>query len=231
MRRLKSAIAVLVALGILVGVAWFGDKWVRSEIEERIEAGIAEQLPEIQGDFEAEVGGRFAIPQLITGALEQVTITSPEVIIDGVAITDVVVVADDIPVRGDDPIGSVHATGTAPTESVITAVERRVDLPDGVTLELRDGRIAAVAEILGVPLSAEVELVPQPRAIEISIERLTLGDAVVDVSDIPFDLSSLIGSTVIDLEALPEGIELTDVTVTPDGIDLVLDGTGVSTDV
>ena len=231
MRHLKSAIAVLVALGILIGGAWLGDRWVRSEIERRIEAGIADQVPEIEGTFEAEVSGRFAIPQLITGSLEQVTITSPEVIIDGVAITDVVVVADDIPIRGDDPIASIHATGTAPTDSVVTAVERRVDLPDGVTLELRDGQIAAVAEIFGVPLEALVELVPQPRAIEVSIERFVLGDAVVDVSDIPFDLSGLIGSTVIDLDALPEGIELTDLTVTPDGIDLVLDGTDIATDV
>lgn len=82
-----------------------------------------------------------------------------------------------------------------------------------------------------MPLSAEVEPVPQPRAIEISIERLTLGDAVIDVSDIPFDLSGLIRSTVVDLDALPEGIELTDLQVTPDGIDLVLDGTDVATDV
>jgi len=231
MRHLKSAIAVLVALGILIGGAWLGDRWVRSEIERRIEAGIADQVPEIEGTFEAEVSGRFAIPQLITGSLEQVTITSPEVITDGVAITDVVVVADDIPIRGDDPIASIHATGTAPTDSVVTAVERRVDLPDGVTLELRDGQIAAVAEIFGVPLEALVELVPQPRAIEVSIERFVLGDAVVDVSDIPFDLSGLIGSTVIDLDALPEGIELTDLTVTPDGIDLVLDGTDIATDV
>ena len=34
--------------------------------------------------------------------------------------------------------------------------------------------------------------------------------------------------TAVDLEMLPEGIELTDLTVTPDGIDLVLTGTNVS---
>jgi len=227
MRPLKSTIAVLVALGLLIGALWFGDQWVRSEVERRVEATVTEQLPELEATVDAELGGGFAIPQLIGGTLEEITITSPEAVIDGVAITDVVIVAEGVEIRGDGSISSLHATGTAPTESVITAVERRVDLPDGVTLELRDGTIAAVGSVLGVPLEAEVVLVAQPRAIEVTIERFTLGDAVIDVEDIPFDLSSLLGTTVVDLDMLPEGVELSEVTVTPDGVDLVLDGTDV----
>lgn len=227
MRALKSTIAVLVALGLLVGALWLGDQWVRSEVERRVETAVTEQLPELEATVDAELGGGFAIPQLISGTLEEITITSPEAVIDGVAITDVVILAEGVAIRGDGSIASLHATGTAPTESVITAVERRVDLPEGVTLELRDGTIAAVASVLGVPLEAEVALVAQPRAIEVTVERFLLGDAVVDVEDIPFDLSALIGTAVVDLDTLPEGVELTEVTVTPDGVDLVLDGTDV----
>lgn len=229
MRRLKSAIAVLVALGLLTGLAWFGDRWVRSEIEARIEAGVAEQLPGLDGTLEAELSGRFAIPQLVVGALEEVTLTSPEVVVDGVALTDVVVVATDVPIRGHDPVASIHATGTVPTATVVAAIERRVELPDGITLELRDGEIAAVASVLGVPLEAYVTLVAEPRAVTLAIDRVVLGGATISVDDLPLDLGGLLGGTVVDLEMLPEGVELTSLTVTPDGIDLVLDGTDVAT--
>lgn len=226
MRRLKSAIAVVVALGLLVGAAWLGDGWVRSQVEERIEAAVVEQLPEVEGDVEAELGGSYAIPQLITGELEQVTITAPVAVIDGFALTDVHIVASGIPIRGDGTIASVDATGTAPIETVLAAVERRVTLPDGVTLELREGEIAAVASVLGLPLEAYVVLVPQPRAVVIEVDRLVLGGATVSPDDVPFDLAGLLG-TVVDLEELPTSIELDDLVVDPDGVEILLTGTDV----
>lgn len=226
MRRVKSAIAVVVALGLLVGALWLGDRWVRSEIEQRVEAAALEQVPELTGSVDAELGGRFAIPQLIAGRLEDMTITAPEAIIDGLALSEVRVVATGIPIRGDGAIESVTASGTVPLETVLAAVERRVTLPEGVTLELRDGEIAAVASILGVPLEAHVVLTAQPRAIVIDVDRFVLGGATVSADDIPFDLGGLLG-TVVDLEQLPASIELTSLDVTPDGVDVELAGTDV----
>lgn len=228
MRRLKSTIAVLVALGLLVGALWLGDGWARQQVEERIVATVATELPEVEGDVQAELGGRFAIPQLIGGTLETVTVTSPEAVIDSLALRDVVIVAHGVPIRGSGSIAEVTATGSAPTATVLSAIERRVELPDGVSLELRDGEIVAVASILGVPLEGYVTLVPQPRAIEVSVERLVLGDATVDAADIPFDLSGLLDAATVDLEMLPEGVELIDLVVTPAGIEVTLHGTDVA---
>jgi len=227
MRRLKSAIAVVIALGLLTGAAWVADRWARSEIEQRVEAGIVEQVPELQGTVEAELGGRFAIPQLIAGTLEEMTITSSDAVIDGLALSDVEIVATGIPVRGDGTIATVHATGTAPLATVLTAVERRVTLPEGMTLELRDGEIAAVASVLGVPLEAHVVLVPQPRSLVVDVERLVLGGATVSVEDLPFDLGGLLG-TVVSLDALPPAVELEDIVVAPDGVEVTLTGTDVA---
>lgn len=227
MRRLKSAIAVLVALALLAGVAWFGDRWARAEVEDRVETLVREQLPELTGDIDATVGGRFVIPQLIGGTLHDVTITSPEATIDGFTMTDVVVVATDVPIRGTVGGADVVATGTAPTSSVIQAIQSRVNLPDGVTLELHDGEIAAVGSILGVELAAYVRPVAAGRAITFEISRFMLGDAEVDAADIPIDLNGLLDGAAVDLEMLPEGIELSELTVTPDGVDLVLVGTDI----
>lgn len=226
--RGKSAIAVLIALAILVGAGYLGDRWIRSEIESRVESTILDEVPGLEADLTADLGGRFATPQLITGELETVTVTSPSATIDGFTLTDVRIVATGVPIRGSGSVDEVHATGTAPTETVLAAVERRVDLPEGVTLELRDGEIAAVATVLGVELEAYVTLAPQARAITIELDRLVLGGATVSASDVPLDLSGLLGVTAVDLDMLPEGIELTDLEVTPGGIDLVLTGTDVS---
>lgn len=226
--RGKSAIAVLIAIGILVGVGYLGDRWIRSEIESRVESTILEEVPGLEADLAAELGGRFATPQLISGDLETVTITSPAATIDGFTLTDVVIVATGVPIRGTGSVDSVHATGTAPTETVLEAVQRRVDLPEGVTLELREGEVAAVATVLGVELEAYVTLAPQERSITIELDRLVLGGATVSASDVPLDLSGLLGVTAVDLDMLPEGLELTELEVTPDGIDIVLSGSGIS---
>lgn len=227
MRRLKSAIAVIVALGLLAGLAWFGERWARSEVENRVEARIAEALPDLDGDVDAAVGGRFVIPQLIGGALEDVTITAPEVIVDGIAIQDVVATAQDIPIRGDGAIASVQVTGTAPIESVIAAVERRVEFPEGVELELRDGEVALVTSVLGLPLEAYVTLTAQSRTIGFEVDRFVLGESEVTAEEIPIDLSSILGDATITLDALPETIELTGLEVTDDGVQLELTGADV----
>lgn len=226
--RGKSFIAVLIALALLVGGGYLVDMWVGSEIESRTESAILENVPGLDADLDAELGGRFAIPQLISGSLESLTITAPEATIDGLTLTEVRIVATGVPIRGSGAIESVHATATAPTATVLAAIESRVDLPDGVDLQLLDGEIAAVASVLGVPLEAYVTLVPQERALTIDVDRVVLGGATISAADIPFDLGGLLGATAVDLDMLPEGIVLTDVTVTPEGIDLVLDGTDIS---
>jgi hypothetical protein len=224
----RSAIAVVIALALLAGAAYLGDGFVRSQIETRVETAVLEQLPELDADLEAEVGGRFATPQLISGALETLTLTTPAATIDGLTIEDVVVTVSGVPIRGSGVIDSVHATGTVPVATVLTALQRRLDLPDGVELRLLDGEIAAVATIMGVELAAYVVLVPAPRTIGIDVDRLELGGVTVSASDIPIDLSALLGTVAVDLEMLPEGIELTELVVTAAGIDLVLAGTDVS---
>jgi len=226
--RGKSVLAVLVALGLLIGGGYLADSWIRSEVENRVESTVLEQLPELDADLTAELGGRFATPQLVSGTLETITITAPQATIDGLTLTDVHIVATGVPIRGSGAVASVHATGTAPTATVLAAIERRVNLPEGVELQLLDGEIAAVTTVLGVPLEAYVRLVPQPRAITIDVDRLVLGGATVDAADVPFDLGGLLGSTAVDLDMLPEGVELTDLVVTPEGIDLVLTGTDVA---
>lgn len=226
MRRLRSAIAVLVALGLLAGAAWLADGWVRSEVESRIETAVLAELPEIESGVEARLGGTFAIPQLVAGRLDDVTVTAPEAVVDGVALADVRIEATGVPIRGEQAIASVHATGTVPIETVLAAVERRVRLPDGVTLELHEGEIAAVANVLGVPLEAYVVLAAEPRAIVVDLDRLVLGGATVDPDDVPLDLDGLL-STVVDLEVLPPAVELTSVEVTPAGVVVELAGNDV----
>lgn len=225
---MRSFIAVVIALALLAGAGYLGDRFIRSQIESRVETAVLEELPELDADLEAEVGGRFATPQLIAGTLSELTLTAPTATLDGLTINDVRVAVSGVPVRGSGSVDSVHATGTVPVETVLTAIQRRVDLPEGVELRLLDGEIAAVAAVLGVEMVAYVVLVPAPRAITIDVDRLELGGVTVSASDIPIDLGGLLGSTVVDLEMLPDGLELTDLVVTPEGIDLELTGTDVS---
>lgn len=226
--RARSFVAVVVALALLVGAGYLVDRWIGSEIESRTESAILENVPGLEADLDAHLGGGLATVQLISGTLEELTLTSPQATLDGLSLTDVRVVATGVPIRGSGSVASVHATATAPTATVLTALERRVDLPDGVELRLLDGEIAAVATVLGVELAAYLRLVPQAREVTIDIDRLVLGGATVNATDIPIDLGALLGIVAVDLSMLPEGLELTDLTVTPDGIDLVLTGENVS---
>jgi hypothetical protein len=224
-RRLKSFVAVVVALAMLGAVAYVADGWVRSQIEQRIATGAAEEVPQLDvADLQVEVGGRSAIWQLIIGRLEHVRLDAAEVVVDGLAIDDVEVVATGVPTRGGGSVGRVEAVGTVPAATVGAALERRVDLPDGVSIETRDGEVVAVGSVLGVPVEVAVGLVAQPRAIDVELTAFRLGDAEVDPSRLPVDLLEELGAGSISLDELPEGVELTEIDTTPDGVRLVLAG-------
>lgn len=220
MRRAKAAIAVVIALALLVGLAIIAEAWARNEVESSIADGVSEWVP----DPEVEVGG-LVLPQLIGGTLSQVRVSSPEVVVDDVLISDVVATATDARIRGQRSVGQLVATGTIPTENVLRLIEARVNLPSGVELELRDGRIVAVASIFGAALEARVVPVAESRAISFSIESVDLGGIEVDADALPFDLAGLLGAGRVELDQLPPGVDLSELRVTPDGVDVTLEAT------
>lgn len=213
------------ALALLAGLAYLADGFVRSEIESRIATGASQEVPELDvTDLQVEVGGRSAIWQLVTGRLERVQLEAPEVVVDGLAIDDVEVVATVVPTRGSRSVGRVEATGTVPAETVAAAIARRVDLPEGISIETRDGEVVAVGSVLGLPVEVGVGLVAEPRAIDVELTAFRLGGAEVDPSRLPVDLLDELGAGSISLDELPEGITLTQIDTTEDGVRLVLAG-------
>ncbi|MFV0254054.1 MAG: DUF2993 domain-containing protein [Beutenbergiaceae bacterium] len=224
--RLKSAIAGLVAIAMVVAGAWLGDRWLRSSAEDRLVAELVDALPGLRGT-EAQIGGSLVTPQLIAGSLDEVNLSATELIIDGFAISDLEVTIEGLPTRGDDPISAVTATGTAPPRTVLAAISRRTDIPEGVELELRDGELVAVTELVGVPVEAAATFVLEPRAVNVEFSRIMLGGVEVSAADIPIDLSGILGVATIDLAELPPGLSLSDLSVDPGGIHLQLTGTNV----
>ncbi|MFV0427697.1 MAG: DUF2993 domain-containing protein [Beutenbergiaceae bacterium] len=223
---MKSVIAVGIALVVVLVGGWFGDGWLRSAVEERVENAINEAYPGLH-ETSASVAGRFVTTQLVAGSLDDVTISAAELIVDGFAVTDITISAQGLPTRGADAISQVTAQGMVPTRTVLAAIDRRVSVPAGVELELRDGELAAVADILGVEAAAYATMVAQPRAIDVEVNRITLGGVEIAADQVPIDLSGILTAAAVSLEDLPPGVELVDMTVSDDGISLTLTGSDI----
>ncbi len=147
-----TVVAIVVALVALVVVA---DVIVRNIAEARFAEEIEANLPDgVEGDVGVTIGGLSVIAQYLSGTMQHVELSAPELVVEGVPIA-VDVVGEGVPVDLALPVEHLTAT----IEADAAAVNRLIDV-QGIEGELAfgDGTVGYTDSVrfLGFPIEFTV---------------------------------------------------------------------------
>jgi LmeA-like phospholipid-binding len=225
-----TVVAIVVALVALVVVA---DVIVRNIAEARFAEEIEANLPDgVEGDVGVTIGGLSVIAQYLSGTMQRVELSAPELDVEGVPIA-VDVVGEGVPVDLASPVGHLTAT----IEADAAAVNRLIDV-QGVEGELAfgDGTVGYTDSVrfLGFPIEFTVTARPTAAGDTVLLEPVGVdvaaGGGSIDVSGI---VDRLLGDDPIAVcvaEHLPAGVEVQQLTVSPTGATVALQADGLRLD-
>ena len=216
--RGRVVVAVVVALVVLVGGAFVADGVARGSTEQRIAGDVQAQLPGLGTPPEVTIGGFPFLTQVLAGRLDDVRLTAPTLVVEGLRLEDV-----DVRLTGVStavPTTAEHAAMTATAS--LASIEDVLDAP--VDLAIEDGHLVTSVKLLGL-LELEAVLVPRPegRSITVDIESVAVEGRTISVSDLPDVVTDQLNRLSIPV-GLPEGMELTAVELTADGALLQAEG-------
>ena len=225
-----TVVAIVVALVALVVVA---DVIVRNIAEARFAEEIEANLPDgVEGDVGVTIGGLSVIAQYLSGTMQRVELSAPELDVEGVPIA-VDVVGEGVPVDLASPVGHLTAT----IEADAAAVNRLIDV-QGIEGELAfgDGTVGYTDSVrfLGFPIEFTVTARPTAAGDTVLLEPVGVdvaaGGGSIDVSGI---VDRLLGDDPIPVcvaEHLPAGVEVQQLTVEPAGATVALQADGLRLD-
>jgi hypothetical protein len=228
-----TVVAIVVALVALVVVA---DIVIRNVAEARVAEEIQASLPdEVSGDVDVTIGGFSVLAQYLSGSMQHVELSAPELAVQGVPVS-VDVVAQDVPVDLASPVGQLTATIQASPEAVNQLVASQgIEGVDG-DLAFGDGTVGYTGSVrfLGVPVEYSVTARPTAAGDTVLLEpigvELGAGGGSFDVSGL---VDRLLGDDPVPVcvaEYLPEGVEVQQIAVAPTGAVVTLEGDGLRLD-
>jgi len=237
--RRRRSIGWLVVAGIvvlgLVGAFFIVDSMLRTYAQNRVRQEIQAGLPEgVAGDVAVSIGGQSVIWQYLNGSLDRIELTAPRLTLGG-AQASVHLIATGVPVNTSKPLGDVRGTIEMDKKAINTLVER-AGVPIGSAVDLGDGRVSYTGEVtvFGMPLGYRATARADVRGGSI-ILRPT--DAEITTGIGAFNLTGVVERVLGDKpvticlsQYLPPGIDLTDVTVTPDRVRISLHAAGLKLD-
>ena len=204
----------------LVALVVVADVVVRNIAEARFAEEIEANLPDgVEGDVGVTIGGLSVIAQYLSGTMQHVELSAPELDVEGVPIA-VDVVGEGVPVDLALPVEHLTAT----IEADAAAVNRLIDV-QGIEGELAfgDGTVGYTDSVrfLGFPIEFTVTARPTAAGDTVLLEpvgvEVAAGGGSIDVSGI---VDRLLGDDPIPVcvaEHLPGGVEVQQITVEPDG--------------
>jgi hypothetical protein len=225
-----TVVAIVVALVALVVVA---DIVVRNVAEARFAEEIEANLPDgVEGDVGVTLGGFSVIAQYLSGTMDHVELSAPELVVDGTPIS-VDVVGEGVPVDLATPVDHLTAT----LEADEAAVNRLIDV-QGVEGDLAfgDGTVGYSGSTRFLGLRIEYSVTAEPTAAGDTVLLQPVGVEVgagggsLDVSGI---VERLLGDDPVPVcvaDRLPEGVEVQQITVEPSGATVVLEANGIRLD-
>ncbi len=214
--------AIVIVLTLIIGVI-AADRIVDFTTEQRIADGLSDY-----GDADVSVEGFPVLTQMASGKLDSVHITADEATYEDVDFTDVDAKLYDVPTDTSRPIGTVDATAVLPHSTLDALASDHASLPAGMTFTTEDGELFLKGSLLDQDLLIGIEPKADGRRAVVDASEIRLGSAHVDVDSLPGFLTSAISDIVIDLDFLPAGLELTEITATEAGLQVRLHGSGVT---
>lgn len=217
----RGVIAGVVVVAVLVGGAAVADGVVRERTEERVADELRAGIPGLDATPDVTIDGFPFLTQVLAGSMGSVVVTAPSATFDGLRLDDVDVRLTDVSTSLPTTAGVAEMTA----DVSLASIQEVLDVPVDLTIE--DNVFLVTASLFGVPLTVTLTALPAGRTIEVEPETVSLGGLTVSADDLPAGLTDQIDDISIPVESLPEGMELTGLTVGADGVTLEAWGTDV----
>lgn len=232
-RAARAWIIVIVLVAALAALVVIADVVVRNVAEQRVAEQLEQNLPDgVEGEVHVTIGGFSVLAQYLSGSMDRVELSAPELSVLGAPIA-VDVVATDVPPGLDGPVGHVTATLDADEASI----NRLIEIPDVQgEVVLGDGTVgySDTARFLGIPIEYSATARPVAAGEQVLLEPVGVevgaGGGAIDVSGF---VDRLLGDDPIPVcvaEYLPAGVEVQQITVEPGTATVALEASGLSLD-
>lgn len=220
-RRRWPWLVALVVVVVLAVAAWFiAESVARSVVTQTVrEQAIAQlELPTDQ-PIDVVVAGAV-LPQLIGGTLNDITVSSDDVPLQGL-VGDVRVHAQGVPIRGDAPIDRARATVRLDEQQLRDLLGTVEGFPaDTVTLAAPNVAASTELSFLGLSIPIGLQLAPSAADGDVVLTpvSLSLGGNEVSADDLQERFGALAGSvvrgyTVCIAQYVPAALTLTAIEV------------------
>lgn len=225
----RAWVVALVVLAVVAALLVVADLVTRYIVEARVAEQLEENLPEgVEGEIDVEIGGFSVIAQYLMGSMDEVRLWAPELTVSGAPI-EVALELRDVPPSLDGPVGRIDATVQAGGDAIdelvsLAGVEGGINLGDGSVSYDRS------IDVIGIPVRAVVTATPVAAGDTVVLEsvgaELAAGAATVDASALVEQLLGRGSLTICVAEYLPEGAQVSGITITDDRarVDLVAEG-------
>ncbi|WP_022888409.1 LmeA family phospholipid-binding protein [Agromyces italicus] len=236
-RRLgRGARIGLIVAGSVVGVAALlvaADVIARGIAEQRVADEVRASLPAgVEGDVDVTIGGFSVITQYLSGTMERVSLSAPELVVDGAPL-DVEVDLRGVPVDLGSPVDRLDATVSAEQDAVNSLV--RVPNATG-SITLGDATVGyeGALEVFGQSIAYQVTATPTAAGSEVLLQpvgvEIGAGGGSIDLSGI---VERVLGGDPVAVcvaERLPAGVEVTDIAAAPGVVRVELEGSEITLD-
>ncbi|MBO3101033.1 LmeA family phospholipid-binding protein [Cellulomonas fengjieae] len=220
----RGVVVGVVAVVVLVGGAYVGDRVAESAAEERVVEAIEQNL-DVVGTPTVELGGFPFLTQVLAGSIDDVTGQVAGVTLDGIDATDVTIDAHDVSTSEPYTMGTATISATLPTASIERIVAERSDLE--ITLAVDGDALTASGKVLGLSLAADLVPRVEDGTLLVNVQNVQVAGLTVDVDDLPSALGDRLTNVEIPVAGLPEGLVLSEATVVPDGVRITATGRDV----
>ncbi|AMB57948.1 LmeA family phospholipid-binding protein [Microterricola viridarii] len=238
-RPLVILLSVVIGIAVLVGLFFVVDAIARGVAERRVAEEIVAQLPQnVVASPTVQIGGTSIIMQYLGGSFDDITVSAPDAVIDGIP-ADVTVHASGFPVDSTQPVDTLSATATLDQAALNSLIERSA--PNSA-VQLDQGQLsyAAEASFFGFTIGYRVTGTLQAAGDHVLVTptgaEITSGAGNLDLSRL---VDLIVGSDPISVctaTYLPVGVDVTSIDVAPgsatvrvEAHDIVLDESTLST--
>lgn len=210
---MKKAITALAVILGLLGLAVIGGEfYARAQLQSKLELAMNDADIEASG-LELSWPG-LLLPQLLVGSISEAELAAKSVNFNGLEITNITAAGQGVSTSKPHTIESVEARGEI-TAATLSELAYQYGLPEAVDIVLADGAVQLEAELFGQKLRAGTTLTPGDREIGISVDSVSIGGIGVDLESWGIDVLSFFGAPTVSLDQLPEGLEISHISVEP----------------
>lgn len=216
----RAAIVVGMLLVILLALLVLVETVGRGIAERAVADSIEQDLPEgVEGEVDVQIRGVSALWQVLTGRMDEIVATAPELSVYDVPV-DATVIAYGVPLAEGGSVERAEAAATV-DEAALDAIAESQGIAGGLTLG--DGTVSYSdeLEVLGIPVGFAVTAEPEAAGDRV---LLTPVAAEVQAGTVTLDASELVDRVlggdpfpVCVADRLPEGVDVAGIEVTPDG--------------